>query len=168
MSTYFGEDTAKGRRRYRDYVFHAIEGKIDNPFEDVVHQSILGTQDFIDRVKQKLPCSGQREVPSLKKFQHDIPVEAIVEEVAEAGNVKAEDLNDRKTKFKDLRWLAMELCYRYSNYKQKEIGAMFGVDYSTVSQNRVRLKAKLKTSRKLKKQYDRILSQLGRLSNSKI
>jgi hypothetical protein len=92
MSTYFGEDTAKGRRRYRDYVFHAIEGKIDNPFEDVVHQSILGTQDFIDRVKQKLPCSGQREVPSLKKFQHDIPVEAIVEEVAEAGNVKAEDL----------------------------------------------------------------------------
>jgi DNA-directed RNA polymerase specialized sigma subunit len=62
----------------------------------------------------------------------------------------------------------MELCDRYSNYKQKEIGAMFGVDYSTVSQNRVRLKAKLKTSRKLKKQYDRILSQLGRLSNSKI
>jgi DNA-directed RNA polymerase specialized sigma subunit len=62
----------------------------------------------------------------------------------------------------------MELCDRYSNYKQKEIGDMFGVDYSTVSQNRVRLKAKLKTSRKLKKQYDRILSQLGRLSNSKI
>jgi len=29
----------------------------------------------------------------------------------------------------------MELCYRYSNYKQKEIGALFGVDYSTVSQN---------------------------------
>jgi hypothetical protein len=135
LSTYFGEDTAKGRRRYREYVFHAIEGKIENPFEDVVHQSILGTQDFIDWVKQKLPRKGQREVPSLKKLQHDIPVERIVEEVAKAGNVKAEDLQDRKTKFKDLRWMAMELCYRYSNYKQREIGAMFGVDYSTVSQN---------------------------------
>ena len=34
--------------------------------------------------------------------------------------------------------------YRYSNYKQKEIGAIFGVDYSTVSQSRSRLKTKLK------------------------
>ena len=168
LSTYFGEDRAKGRRRYREYVFHAIEGKIDNPFEDVVHQSILGTQDFIDWVKQKLPRKGQREVPSLKKLQHDIPVERIAEEVAKAGNVKTEELQDRKTKFKVLRWMAMELCYRYSNYKQREIGAMFGVDYSTVSQNRVRLKTKLKKSRKLKKQYDRILGQIGKLSNSKI
>ena len=47
--------------------------------------------------------------------------------------------------------MAMELSYRYSNYKQKEIGAIFGVDYSTVSQNRVRLKTELKSSRKLKK-----------------
>jgi hypothetical protein len=27
--------------------------------------------------------------------------------------------------------MAMELCYRYSNDKQKEIGAIFGVDYRT-------------------------------------
>jgi len=36
--------------------------------------------------------------------------------------------------------MAMELSYRYSNCKQKEIGTIFGVDYSTVSQNRMRLK----------------------------
>ena len=38
--------------------------------------------------------------------------------------------------------MAMELCYRYSNYKQKEIGAMFGVDCSAVNQNRVAPKSK--------------------------
>ncbi len=43
----------------------------------------------------------------------------------------------------------MELSYRYSNCKQVEIGAIFGVDYSTVSQSRVRLKGILKSSRKL-------------------
>jgi hypothetical protein len=73
-----------------------------------------------------------------------------------------------KTEFKDQRCMAMELCCRYSNYKQKEIGVMFGVDCSTVSQNRQRLKTKLKTHRKLKKQYDRILKQIEKLSNSKI
>ena len=143
LSTYFGEDTAKGRRQFREYVYHAMEGEIENPFEEVVHQSILGDKDFVEWVRQKLPRKGQREIPSLKKFQHHISVERIIGEVAKAGNAQAEDLRGRKTKFKDLRQMAMELSYRYSNYKQKEIGAVFGVDYSTVSQSRSRLITKL-------------------------
>ena len=99
-------------------------------------------------------------------IQNDIPVERIIAEVAKSGNVKAQDLQDRKTKLKDLRRMAMELCYRYSNDKQKEIGAKIGVDYSTVSQNRVCLKTKLESNRILKKQYDRILIQIEKMSNS--
>ncbi len=166
LSTYFGEDTAKGRRQFREYVMHAIDGEIENPFDDVVHQSILGAQDFVDWVKQKLPRKGQREVPSLKKLQHDFPVERIILEVAKAGNAKAGDLQDRKTKLKDLRRMAMELSYRYGNYRQKEIGTIFGVDYSTVSQNRVRLRKKLKSNYKLKKQFEQLLTQIEKLSNS--
>ncbi len=41
LSTYFGGDTATGRRQCREHVCRAIEGKIENPFEGVVHQSIL-------------------------------------------------------------------------------------------------------------------------------
>ena len=168
LSTYFGGDTAKGRRQCREYVYHAIEGEIENPFEEVVHQSILGTQDFVEWVRQKLPRKGQREIPSLTKLQHDISVEHILGVVAKTGNAPFEDLRDRKTKYKDLRQMAIELCYRYSNYKQKEIGAIFGVDYSTVSQSRARLKTKLKSSRKLKKQFQRIQEQIDNLSNTKI
>jgi chromosomal replication initiation ATPase DnaA len=101
-------------------------------------------------------------------LQQHISVELIIGEVAKAGKTQGEDLRDRKTKLKDLRQMAMELSYRYSNYKQKEIGAIFGVDYSTVSQNRVRLKTKLKSSRKLKKQFHRIQEHIDKLSNSKI
>ena len=168
LNTYFGADTAKGRRQCREYVNHAIEGEIENPFEEVVHQSILGTVDFVQWVRQKLPRKGQREVPSLKKLQHDISVEHIIGVVAKAGNAQADDLRDRKTKLKDLRQMAMELSYRYSNYKQKEIGAIFGVDYSTVSQSRARLKAKLESNRKLKRQLHLILEKIDKLSNSKI
>ena len=168
LNTYFGEDTAKGRRQFREYVFHGIEGRVENPFDDVVHQSILGTQDFVDWVRQKLPRKGQRELPSLKKLQHDIPVKRVISEVADFYNVEADGLQDRRTKLKDLRRMAMELSYRYSNCKQKEIGAIFGVDYSTVSQNRLRLKNKLKSNRKLKKQYDQVLKQLENLSIPKI
>lgn len=65
-------------RQFRDYVFCVLEGQIENPFDDVVHQCILGTQDFVDWVRQKLPGKGQREVPSLKKLHHDIPIERII------------------------------------------------------------------------------------------
>jgi len=70
-----------------------------------------------------------------------------------------------KSLFKVFRRMAMELSYRYSNYNQKEIGAIFGVDYSTVSQNRVGLKNKLKSSRKLKKQFDQFLEHIDNMSN---
>ena len=149
-------------------MYQAIEGEVENPFEEVIHQSILGSQDFVNWVRQKLPQKGQREIPSLTKLQQHMSVERIIGVVAKAGNTHAEDLLDRKAKLKDLRQMAMELSYHYSNCKQKEIGAIFGVDYSTVSQSRARLKAKLESNRKLKKQFDRIQIIIEKLSNSKV
>ena len=60
----------------------------------------------MDRVRQKLPREGQREIQSLKKLQHDISVERIIREVAKVGNSQSEALLDRKTKLKDLRQMA--------------------------------------------------------------
>jgi REP element-mobilizing transposase RayT len=43
LSTYYGGDSAKGRQLYRQYVYDAMGAEIENPFEAVVHQSVLGT-----------------------------------------------------------------------------------------------------------------------------
>ena len=64
--------------------------------------------------------------------------------------------------------MALELNNRYSACRQKEIGAIFGVDYSTVSQSRARFKIKLKSRRKLKKLFHRIPVLINEFSNSKI
>jgi hypothetical protein len=95
LNTDFGGDTIKGRRQCREYVYHANEGDIENPFKEVVHQSILGTAAFVEWVRQKLPRKRQREIPSLTKLQHDISVEPILGVVAKAGNAQADDLRDR-------------------------------------------------------------------------
>jgi hypothetical protein len=85
---------------------------IENPFEAVIHQSVLGTEEFVAWVKKKLPQKGQREIPSLKKLHRHISVEHIIEQVAKAGNASGEDLRDRKTAHKVLRQMAMELFNR--------------------------------------------------------
>jgi homoserine trans-succinylase len=60
--------------------------------------------------------------------------------------------------------VAMELGYRYSISKQNEIGAIFGVYYSTVSHSRARLRAKLKSSRKLRNQIHQIQEQIMKVN----
>jgi len=67
-----------------------------------------------------------------------------------------------------ITYVLMELNYRYSNCKQKEFGTIFDTDYSNVSQSPTSLKAKLKSSRKIKKEFDQIWGQVDNLSNSKI
>ncbi len=85
LCTCFRGDSAQGRRRYREYVKQGLGGKIENPFEDVVHQSILGSQYFVEWVKKRLPRQQQREIPSLGKLHHDISVALIIEQVVRAG-----------------------------------------------------------------------------------
>ncbi len=44
----------------------------------------------------------------------------------------------------------MDLLYRVGGLKGSEIGKIFGVDYSTVSQGRKRLREKMKKDKKLR------------------
>jgi hypothetical protein len=165
LNTYFGQDNPQGRRQYHQYVVKGIEGEIDNPFEDVVHQSILGTQDFVDRAKEKLPRKGSREIPALRGLQRDLSADQVVKVVSQFCGVEPAEILDRKTRAKAVRQMTMELCYRYCNLGQKQIGQMFGVDYSTVSVNRARLKSRLKIDHSLKKQFDQIEEKITDLSN---
>jgi chromosomal replication initiation ATPase DnaA len=108
-------------------------------------------QDFVEWVKKKLPRKESREVPAVRSIQRNLSADQVVRAVSKFCGVEPEEVLNRKTKSKRLRQMTMELCYRHSNLRQKQIGKKFGVDYSTVSVNRTRLKSRLKSDRKLKK-----------------
>jgi hypothetical protein len=168
LDAYFGRDDSQGRRQYRQYVLKGIDGKIENPFEDVLHQSILGTQDFVKWVKEKLPRKESREVPASRSLQRNLSIDKVVDTVSQFYGVKAADILDRKTRAKWVRQMVMELCYRHCNLGQKQIGEIFGVDYSTVSVNRSRLESRLKPGRRLKKQFDQIVEKTIYLRDDRI
>jgi chromosomal replication initiation ATPase DnaA len=93
---------------------------------------------------------------------------ALVDTVSQCYGVKAADILDRKTRAKWVRQMVMELCYRHCNLGQKQIGQIFGVDYSTVSVNRSRLESRLKSGRRLKKQFDQIVEKTIYLRDDRI
>ena len=51
------------------------------------------------------------------------------------------------------RSIAMELLYRFAGMNQREIGELMGVDYSSVSVARKRLRDMLTADDRLKKQF---------------
>ena len=71
---------------------------------------------------------------------------------------------DRYTKEKQARQMAMEICYRYCSVDQRKLGELFGVDYSTVSQTRSRLKRKLQEDKQALAQFEEIERRIGNLS----
>jgi hypothetical protein len=86
-----------------------IDGEIENPFEDVLHQSILGTQDFVEWVKKKLPRKESREVPAVRSIQRNLSADQVVRAVSKFCGVEPEEVLNRKTKSKRLRQMTMEL-----------------------------------------------------------
>ncbi len=116
-------------------------------------------------VKKKLPRRESREVPALRGIQRNLSADQVVDTVSKFCGVEPEEVLNRKTKSKHLRQMTMELCYRHCNLGQKQIGQIFGVDYSTVSVNRTRLRSRLKSDRRLKKQFNQIRGKIRTLSN---
>jgi REP element-mobilizing transposase RayT len=103
LNSYFGRDSSQGRRQYREYVLKGIDGEIENPFEDVLHQSILGTQDFVERVKEKLPRKESREVPGLRSLRRNLSADRVVKVVSQFCGIEPAEILDRKTRAKEAR-----------------------------------------------------------------
>ena len=59
--------------------------------------------------------------------------------------------------------MAMELLYKYGGLKGAEIGQIMGLDYSTVSQGRKRLRETLKKDRELQGLLGRIEEKLSKV-----
>jgi len=168
LKAYFGGSGEKGRRAYWQYLCQGVEGEGEDPFDHVVHQAILGAQEFVTRVKNMITWGKEREVPALRGLRRSWPVKNILEVVAPSAGVEVEDILDRHTRFKQVRQMAIEMCYRYCSVSQQELGEIFEVDYSTISQTRGRLKRKLQQDKEALAKYEEIQRRIENLSKRKI
>lgn len=159
----FGNDDFSVREHYRSYVFSGIDDDIGNPFDDVVHQTILGSESFVQEMKTRIEEGFEREVPSLRGLRRSAKVEDVLEMAANAFGVKTNAIMKKNSKDALGRQMAMELCYRFCHMTQREIGSVFGVDYSTVSQNRKRLMKKMETRKELQEKFDALTERFAGL-----
>jgi REP-associated tyrosine transposase len=136
--SYFG-DTARGRRGYAGYVEQGLSGALLNPLELGKGHGIVGDANFVHaiRVRYLSGDADSREIPAARSLAVSPDPERIIEAVcAETGVSRAALLRKGFRGFG--RGLLMELLYRHGGMKQREIGALLGIDYSAVSIGRKR------------------------------
>jgi putative transposase len=154
----FGGDTAIGRRAYQKRIKEDLLADLRIK-EKVIGQSILGGDHFIEWLKENFyPGKWDRECPGMTELRRYRALEEIINLfVKETGMT----LNDVKVKKHPLRPLLMDLLYRVGGLTGIEIGKIFNVDYSTVSQNRKRLGQRIKNDSGLRKIVERIETNLS-------
>jgi len=155
----YGGANDRSRLAYKKRIYDDISEKLEIRGK-VIGQSIIGREEFIKWVKEELlERQKDRECPSLREIQRYRAKEKIIEAIEKESGKGLEEIKREKG---SIRQIAMDLLYRIGGLKGVDIGELIGVDYSTVSQGRKRLREKIENDRKLKKLVDRIERRLSK------
>lgn len=155
----YGGDTTDGREAYKKRIMADLREGLEIK-DKVIGQSILGEEKFIDWVKQRfLKKTGDgRELPAIKELQRYKAKEHIIKAVEEETTKSIDDIISAGG---TLRQVVMDLLYRIGGLRGVKIGEMLGVDYSTVSQGRKRLREKVQNDKELQMLLNKIEKRLS-------
>ena len=149
----YGPDGAHARKAYREALFADLASGI-KILDKVIGQSVIGENAFIEWVTESfLKGEEGREQPSMKSIHSRQAIEVIL------GSIEAETGKSITTIAREKgvgRQIAMELLYRLGGLKGEEIGRLMGVGYTSVSQERKRLRERLSKDRNLEALVRRI------------
>lgn len=148
---YFGERSEAARSEYRKYLHQLLGKSYDNPLSYCIGSTVLGSEDFLNHVKQNQAKTVEtdRELPALRHFKTR-PEPERIREIA-----MSEFAHDRKL----ARSAGIFLTHRYSRAKLKEIGKMFNLSESGVTQASRRFQKVMEADERLKKKIDQILNR---------
>lgn len=158
----FGGDTLRGRAAYKKQLARDLVDDLSIK-EKIVGQSVLGGEDFTSWVKENyLEGMKDRECPAVAEVHSYATKSDILFIAGDVLGIKS----GKELSAKGLeRSIMMDLLYRFSGLKNKQIGNFFGVDYSTVSQGRKRLRERTDKDKNTKALVDKIEQKLSRIKN---
>lgn len=164
---YFGGDTKEGRSAYRQFVYRGLLKGHESPLDIGKGSGIIGSEGFIDSIKEKylakVEKKDQREQPHLKEIRSKHTPDVLINKFCSIVGADRDTICTRG-KNSVLRSMLMEFLYRYCNITQHEIGRLLGgVDYSTVSVSRKRLRIKMENDVLIKELFDSTSDSLSRI-----
>jgi putative transposase len=147
------------RLQYRRFVEEGLIREIENPFEAVRWQAVLGNESFVQKLRDRVKGlqKERREMTSLRRFERALEPAQIVEKVAKKYRLEAQRLLEREGRGVEARNVAMWMIWESGTMSLREIGELFsGLDYAAVAQ-RIRRTRLAYPTRKTKKLMSEML-----------
>jgi putative transposase len=120
---------------YRDFVEEGIEDAV-NPLTRGKGHGIIGDAQFIKEILAMGSLSPSREQPGARRIMKEAGPGEVLAVIAKHFKITPEEV----VRQRPARNLAMEFLYRHGGMNQREIGEFMGLDYSSVSVARKRLR----------------------------
>jgi putative transposase len=148
-----GSGLTQRKLRYRRFVEEGLLREIENPFEAVQWQMVLGSESLLQKVKDKLRSKSnhRREVTGLRHSANTNEPRRVVARVASHYGTSVKRLLEESAYGSEARNVAIWLAWQNSGLTLREIGSMFGgMDYAAVSQRIRRIRKRAEADKKLK------------------
>jgi len=127
----FDNNLSKAKKKYERFVLENIN--MTNPLEDAYKGIALGSETFIEGIKDKIKSIGKEREMAATRITGAHTAEEIIHEIMHKYEIKS-DVIFRKQKGNMYRQLALYLLKKYTTLSLKEIGDFFKMDYAAVSQ----------------------------------
>ncbi|HEY3275566.1 MAG TPA: transposase [Syntrophorhabdaceae bacterium] len=131
---------------YRDFVEEGIQGVV-NPLERGQGHGIIGTAPFIKEILKMKMLSSSREQPEARRIIKEAGPDEVLAIIAKHFKITPEEVLEKRP----AKSVAMEFLYRYAGMNQREIGELMGLDYSSISVARKRLREAAVKDKKLQR-----------------
>jgi len=154
------QSAAKDKHRaYREKVQRYSDEK-NRIWEDVRHEIIYGTQNFVDQIKSRyLSNQPDPELPQINKLLKDEDPVRIVQRAAKiigCDPSKYKQSSRISESKKEKRDMLIFLLWETGRYTNSEIGSLFGLSYSSVSRRVAFIRPIVKQQGKYGKIYRRL------------
>jgi len=134
-----------GRRAYQRFLYDGVREGLEDIFEDVQYQTILGDNDFVALVKGEYIERGSlREQPMYRGIVAKVIEPKVV--IACCAEVLGIEVDQLKARSGDgvIRGIVADMLYQYSGITQRAIGELLGgIEYTAVNMLRCRLQKKI-------------------------
>ena len=147
----------QSHRLYLQYIQNNL--KLKYPQEEIKYSIALGSGIFLKRIEQYIYSYGKdREIQATNSISQSTP-EKIISLVSNTFRISPEDILVKR-KGNIYRTLALYIIKNYTPLSLKEIGKIFSMDYTAVSQAARRFEEKISKDKKISDKVDKITDRL--------
>jgi len=147
----------KAIRKYREYVLE--NQNLEDPLSESYHHIAIGSETFIEEIKEKMEHKGQRrEIPSTRILS-EYDADTVITKMIQVLHIERNIIFDKR-RGNLYRSLAIYLIKRFTPLSLSEIGELFKMDYSAVSQAAKRFEQKSEVNHEIKEDIEKVIGTL--------